>query len=439
MKTVIAIFSLIVASAFFVYCTKKDQVVASSSANSNELDAYKTSVAPTIDGQVDGIWSNAKKLSVNPTVPDPGNGLFSGYIGQQYPATIRSMYDDQYIYFLVEFADATQSTIVAPWYFDPTTKLWAKEPSSKSSDVNGALVRDGWGEDKLAFLWNIDHSTAKFVTQTCYASCHVFSPYMDYSKNVYTSNANNGNHYTNGSTEKIDMWWGRLGFMSKDASLQQMDDNYQDWAGGPAVTNLTGGAANGRHVDGIYVDTAKTYFWPYGPHYTSSPTQGEVNNSQTLKLDGTGASVSVPQWVIPGASANGFILSTETTSGTAKKVTAVSSSGILTLSDGSTINPTTSTDYQRTGDAVYGPTAAKAIPGYIAYPLIGGRADIAAVAVYNGSGWVVEIKRKLKTDDILKQDIDFSALGDQEFGMAIWNKSNNQHGINPNLLLHFQK
>jgi hypothetical protein len=264
---------------------------------------------------------------------------------------------------------------------------------------------------------------------------------MDYSKNpaVYTSNANNGNHYTNGSSEKIDMWWGRLGFMSKDASLNQMDDNYQDWAGGPAVTNLTGGSANGRHVDGIYVDTAKTYFWPYAPHYTASPTQGEVNNSQTLKLDGTGASVSVPQWVIPGATATGFILASETTGGTAKKVTAVSSTGILTLSDGSTINPTTTTDYQRTGDAVYGPTAAKAIPGYIAYPLIGGRADITAVAVYNGSGWVVEIKRKLKTDDTLKQDIDFTGLGDQEFGMAIWNKSNNQHGINPNLLLHFVK
>ena len=47
------------------------------------------------------------------------------------------------------------------------------------------------------------------------------------------------------------MWWGRLGYISKDPSLYFMDDQYQDYAGGQAITNLTGGNANGRHVDGF--------------------------------------------------------------------------------------------------------------------------------------------------------------------------------------------
>ena len=176
------------------------------------------------------------------------------------------------------------------------------------------------------------------------------------------------------------------------------------------------------------------------PNYTVSPTQGEVSNSQNLKLDGTGASVAVPIWVIPGTASAKFILVSDTTaSGKAKKVTAVSSAGVLAFSDGSTLDPTVGTAYQRTGDPVTGPTAVNSIPSYIAVPLIGGRADISAAAVYTGSGWIVEYKRALKTADVLKQDVDFSSLQDQQFGVAFWDKSNYQHGINPNLTLTFKQ
>ena len=68
-----------------------------------------------------------------------------------------------------------------------------------------------------------------------------------------------------------------------------------------------------------------------------------------------------------------------------------------------------------------------------------GRSDFSAQATYTGSGWILEFKRLLKTPDTLKQDIDFSSLVDQPFGMAIFNSSNYQHGIQPNLLLKFQK
>lgn len=432
---------------YVVSCTKKDQVIIpGGGSNSTTLVSYKTTTAPGIDGAIDPIWDNATKLSFTPTVPDPGNGLFTGYNGEQYSATLRSMYDDQNIYFLLEVTDATKSVNVAPWYFNPALNVtgktgWQKEPSSKSFDVNGVITRDGFGEDKFAMLWNIDNSTPKFISQTCYASCHVFTPYLDYSQTpaVMASNANSGNHYTNGQSEKIDMWWGRLGYISKDASLNFMDDNYQDWAGGPAYSGLTGGSANGRHVDGIVPDGTSSTTWPFRPNYTVSPVQGEVSNSQNLKLDGTGASVAVPIWVIPGAASPNFIMISDTASAKAKKVTAVSSTGVLTFKDGSTLDPTVGTNYQRTGDAVTGPTAVNSIPSFMAIPLVGGRADITSSAVYTGTGWVIEYKRKLKTSDVLKQDIDFSSLQDQVFGVAFWNKSNNQHGIQPNLLLTFQK
>jgi len=99
MKTTIVLFLFVSVTVLFVYCTKNAQIVAPSTSSTNELVSYKTSTAPTIDGVVDDIWANATKLSVTPTVPDPGNGLFAGYQGTQYPATVRSMYDATSIYF----------------------------------------------------------------------------------------------------------------------------------------------------------------------------------------------------------------------------------------------------------------------------------------------------------------------------------------------------
>jgi hypothetical protein len=259
---------------------------------------------------------------------------------------------------------------------------------------------------------------------------------MDYAvtPSVYKSNSNSGNHYTNGSTEKIDMWWGHL---SKDLVFNQMDDNYQDWAGGPGITNLTGGNANGRHVDDIAVSSYSTT-WPYRPNYSAVATQGSSNNKQSLKLDGTGATVSVPIWIKPNTSNYYFILASDTLSGTAVKITGVSSTGMLRFGNNDSINPNAGIDYQRTGNAITGSIGSKCFPSYIASPLINGRADISCAAVHTGTGWIVEYKRLLKTSDVLKQDVDFSSKEDFPFGFAIWDGSNNQHAIQPNLVLKFK-
>jgi hypothetical protein len=225
--------------------------------------------------------------------------------------------------------------------------------------------------------------------------------------------------------------------MGADPTLSQVDDNYQDWAGGPAVTNLTGGNANGRHVDDIVVNGTSTT-WPNRPTYSTSPTQGEISNTQNLKLDGTGATVAVPLWVIPNGGSDFILVADTLAGGRAQKVTGVSSTGVLTYAGG-TIDPNVGTDFQRVGDVVSGGVGTKAVAGYVAAPLVGGRADISGTAIYTGTGWVVEYKRKLKTADVLKQDIDFTSLQDQPFGFAVWDASNYQHAIKPNLVLKFQK
>ena len=157
-----------------------------------------------------------------------------------------------------------------------------------------------------------------------------------------------------------------------------------------------------------------------------------------MKLDGTGAAVTVPKWIIPDAVGAKYYLSTDTLpGGKALKVTGVSSKGVLTYVGG-TLDPTGNADYlddPTTGVAV----GSKCFPAFISAPYTMGRSDFSAQATYTGSGWILEFKRLLKTPDTLKQDIDFSSLVDQPFGMAIFNSSNYQHGIQPNLLLKFQK
>ncbi len=428
--------TLVLAMGYVVSCTKDDQVLDIPVAlNGTELFSEKITTAPTIDGTIDAMWNNAAKLSVTPVVPDPGNGLFTGYAGQGYPVTLRSMYDNQYIYFLAEVTDNAKNFKGAPWYFDPVTHLWAKEPNSKQFNASGALTREGFGLDQFAMLWNIDNSTPKFASQTCYASCHLFTPYLDYSVTPPVMKANaSGNHYTNGASEKIDMWWAHP---ARGLVFGNMDDEYQDWAGGPGVTNLVGGSGNGRHFDDLVVSGASAT-WPYAPTYTADATQGSFNNTQNLKLDGTGATVAVPLWILPNSTSDVIQIADTAAGGTAVKITAVSSLGVLTYATG-TLDPNVGTDYQRLGTTPTSPDGPKVIPSVILSPVKNGRADISMTAVYTGTGWVYEFKRLLKTADVLKQDVDFTSLQDQPFGIAFFNNSNYQHGIKPNLILKFKK
>lgn len=430
--------TIVLSVGYIISCTKDNQVLdVPTPVSGNELFSQLATTAPTIDGTIDAGWNSAAKLNFTVAVPDPGNGLFAGYQGITYPVTLRSMYDNQFIYFLAEVQDVDKSHNVSPWYFDPATKRWNKEPGSKTLDANGNLSREGFGKDQFAMLWNIDKSTPKFITQTCYASCHLFTPVWDnkVTPAVYQANAS-GNHYTNSQSEKIDMWWAHP---QRGLVYGYMDDGYQDWAGGPTVLNAAGGNGNGRKIDEQVPTGSFATSFPYGPSYTpSDPTQGSFNNTQKLKLDGTGTSVDVPLWIIPN-SVSGYIKVQDTLAGgTGVKIISVSSNGVLSF-DGGSIDPNTGTDYQRLGNTPTSGIGPKCIPSVILSTIKNGRADIPMSAVYTGTGWVYEFKRLLKTADVLKQDVDFSSLEDQPFGVAVFNKSNYQHAIKPNLVLKFKK
>lgn len=380
----------------FMACTHDDQLLdiytpTGPAVSDKELIAEKTTAAPAIDGVVEAAWDNLPKLVTRTVVPDPGDNVFRGYVGDAYTVTMRSMYDNENVYFLIEWDDPTNSLERNTWYFDPATKKWAQESGAPTYNAQGVKTRDAFYEDKLAILWNINNTVANWNSTTCYSSCH-----------TGLGQANGyARHYTNSATERIDMWHWKL---VRDGVWGIMDDQYQD-------NTQPNGRKSDPKVSGSYTD-----------------------NKQTLTIASTGASVSVPKYFIPGRDFYYWITKAEIDAGTAKLITAVDENGVLTY-DGGALDPTGNPDFQRAGAGV-GP---KGIPSIYTEKVTGNRGDVNGFGFYNGSGWVFEIKRKLNTGDTENVDVNFADLSDQYFGIGVFENAQIAHAIKANLLLKFKR
>jgi hypothetical protein len=384
-------------------CTKDNQVLdlPAEPNSATDLVALKFTTPPVIDGIAEAAWADNPILQFSTQVPEVTGDVFRGYTGNIIPSVkMKAAYDDANIYLLVQWADPTQSLKRNPWYFDPATKKWAQELGTFTFTANSAgvasVTRQPFYEDKISFLWNVNNSIAGWNSGTCYKSCHTGLPTADGSSR----------HFTNFPSELIDMWHWKSVRGGINAS-NQIHDQYQNNA-----------YPNGRKSDpGVDV---------------------YQNNTQTLTVTGSSPAVqvSVPKYVIPTKTNYGWIMNSEVTAGTAKQITAVDANGVLTLNDGSTIDPNVGTDYQRVGADV----GAKAIPGLTLNDgYTGSAGDISCKAVFTaGVGWTMEIKRALKTSDTV-YDIDFSSLADQYFGFAVFENAQIAHSIKANLVLKFRK
>ena len=84
------------------------------------LVSVKTDQAPTIDGAVDAPWEKAPAykftLDQTPYKPENYKGITKTNV------TVKSMYDAENIYFLVQWEDPTQSLERGPWVKQPDGK-----------------------------------------------------------------------------------------------------------------------------------------------------------------------------------------------------------------------------------------------------------------------------------------------------------------------------
>jgi hypothetical protein len=171
----------------------------------NVLVAAKVAVAPVLDGNPnDAAWADAKPITV--ALSDGVN--FAGGKGET-SATIKAVYSGDMVYFLIQYADPTDSVRRGPFQ-KQADGSWKKltDPADKGGDDNV------YYEDKWAMIWNSNNSIAGFDAQGCGAFCHAGEPGKPY-----------GNKYTAKEGELGDMWHMKG---SRTAPLGNVDDQYLD-------------------------------------------------------------------------------------------------------------------------------------------------------------------------------------------------------------------
>ncbi|WP_372793635.1 ethylbenzene dehydrogenase-related protein [Lutibacter sp.] len=391
----------------FVNCTHDNTplikiVGAENESSTEELLVKKFTTAPNFDGEIDEIWNEARPLLSTATVTQAGdriitlNGNSNGdvslepkdlmdpYTGESYNYSLRGGHDGEYLYLLFEWEDEADSRDREMWYFDPATSTW-KQDNKYANHKN-----DKNYEDKFAMMFPIKVNgayPAGFESGTCAITCH--SGLTDPQPGQKTTR-----HYMQNAGELADLWhWKR----NRNELSQSVDDGYCRDADGKDGT----AAANGRKGD-----------------------EGTKMYDDKPVFEDTATGMKGPKWVKKGKENYYWITLDELASGVAQTVTGVAVNGVLTLSDGSTIDPNTDlVSYSKS-------FGSKRFPSITINPGGAGndfRTDTQVRAKHNGSGWQVEIKRKLNSGD--PHDAVFVIGEEIPFGLSIFNNAAIGHAM----------
>lgn len=171
------------------------------------LTSVKVSTAPVLDGKVDQMWNQATSIDI------PVSGGFAGDI----TVSMRSMYTNDSVYFLLQWPDQELSERRAPWVYNGNGKF-SKAPVAPAGFnpedmANWTKRPDGYAyEDKAAIIWNINNSTKNFNSTGCFIACHPDATPRPLK-------------YTNADGELLDMWHWKL---VRTDPYARLDDQYVD-------------------------------------------------------------------------------------------------------------------------------------------------------------------------------------------------------------------
>jgi hypothetical protein len=199
MRLRLSTLSLLIASSLLGACVTREETAAP-----NVLVAARVATPPVLDGDAsDAAWAAAKPISVALT----GGMNFADGKGET-TATLKAVYSGDMVYFLVQYADPTNSIRRGPFQ-KQADGSWKKlkDPKDKGGDDNVFY------EDKWAMIWNINDSIVNFDKKGCAVACHLGEgkPF--------------GNKYLSSAGQMGDMWHMKG---SRTAPLGKVDDQYLD-------------------------------------------------------------------------------------------------------------------------------------------------------------------------------------------------------------------
>jgi Ethylbenzene dehydrogenase len=192
--------SLAAAATLLGACATKEETAAP-----NMLVAAKAATAPVLDGDAnDAVWASAKAIKV-----DLEDGMNFADGKGKTSATLKAVYSGDMVYFLVQYADPTNSIRRGPFQ-KQADGSWKKlkDPKDMGGDDNV------YYEDKWAMIWNTGNSIGRFDDRGCGVFCHEGETGKPF-----------GNKYTSKDGELGDMWHMKG---SRTAPLGKVDDQYLD-------------------------------------------------------------------------------------------------------------------------------------------------------------------------------------------------------------------
>jgi len=165
----------------------------------NALEVRQVKTAPVLDGTVDAVWQDAAPLKV---------ALFGGrnLPGGKTDVTLKAVNQGDTVFFLLQYADATQSFRRSP-FLKKSDGTWVKvtDPADNGGDNNLAY------EDKFSIIWSIRSPT--FDQTGCMGACHAGEAGKPY-----------GNKYLPPG-EIADIWHAKY---VRTGPVGQVDDQYLD-------------------------------------------------------------------------------------------------------------------------------------------------------------------------------------------------------------------
>ena len=400
MKTIKLFSAILILTTFFLSCTHDDYSPVTVTTDTSIGESQDTllvsrfATAPIFDGAIDDMWADARPLINKATVTPAGDriitlnassegdtsleptDLMDPYTGESYNYSLRGGHDGEYLYLLFEWEDDTDSQERESWFFNAFTNKWQQE-NKYANHKN-----DKFYEDKFGFMFPIDNPEG-FAAGTCTVTCHGGLADPQPGEKVTR-------HYMANEGELTDFWhWKR----DRHALAEAADDGFVQWEDDFGMAS-----ANGRkNDDGLS---------PYANNQTFTDPVTEMKG---------------PKYVIPNRENYYWIAQSEIDGGTAKEVTGISDLGVIAYEGGS-IDPN--------GDPAYSQGFGnKRIPSVIINPAgqgNDGRSEVQVKATHIGSGWQLEIRRKLITGD--PTDTEFLIGESIPFGLAIFNNAAIAHG-----------
>lgn len=210
------------------------------------LAAQRTAAPLQIDGAIDSAWQEAAPLKVrlDQLTYEPS----AGYPG--IPRTdleLRSLYDDQYVYFLFRWRDPTRSQARWPWEKQQDGS-WQQRSNRDSTGHENFNY-----EDKLSVAWNI--SEKGFAKKGCEQSCHI----GDNGKIDDIPDTSAGRHFTAGPGQTLDVWHWKS---ARTNPVEHIDDQVfdhsraenKDW--GRKSDEASGGGYQDNIANGLTVPSS---------------------------------------------------------------------------------------------------------------------------------------------------------------------------------------